>query len=89
MPFTCRARARSPGDQDNLQLPAGVQPGQALAIKQVKGADHDTLKQLAEHEEEVLNSLSGKAYVPTCYGLYPDVEAGPAEVAYCGNLVMG
>lgn len=84
-----RGRARCEADLANLQLPADVKPGQQLAIKQVSGVDKDFLKELAEHEEEVLMSLASKAYVPRCYGLYCSGDEGSADVPYCGNLVVG
>ena len=71
-----RARARSEADLEGLQVPADIRPGQQLVIKQVTGADKAMLTQLAVHEEEVLKSLSDKAYVPTCYGLYDSTETG-------------
>lgn len=84
-----RARARSEADLEGVQLPADIKPGQQLVIKQVTGAHKDMLRQLTQHEEEVLKSLSDKAYVPTCYGLYDSTEAGSGDLPYCGNLVIG
>lgn len=75
-----KTRVRIEADVEGLQLPADIRPGQQLVIKQVTGAHKDMLSQLAEHEEEVLKSLSGMPYLPTCYGLYDSIEAGSGDL---------
>jgi len=68
-----------------------LQPGQQVVIKVMKGIDEDILRQLAEHEEEVLRAFTEKPYMPRFYGSFrtEDVEEGSGVVRPCVNLIMG
>ena len=68
-----------------------LQPGQKVVIKVMKGIHEDILRQLAEHEEEVLRAVTDKPYMPRFYGSFrsEDVEEGSGVVRPCANLIMG
>ncbi|DBA75938.1 TPA: hypothetical protein ACH3X2_008996 [Trebouxia sp. C0005] len=88
------ARVRSMADLAQLQAPpylGPLQPGQQVVIKVVKGIDRENLRDLAEHEEEVLRALTGKPYVPQFFASFrtEDVEEGSGVVRPCANLIMG
>ena len=86
-----RVRVLSEASLGDQQLPAGLEPGQQLVIKQVQNIDKEAQRQLAEHEEAVLRSLSSKFYVPSLYGSYHSQEAEEHKesVQQCANLMLG
>ena len=88
----CLSRARVSLEMsfDDQQLPVGLTPGMELVIKQVLNIDNKDMRELAEHETEVLKSLSGTHYVPKLYGSYTSHEVGPRTggLRQCANLIL-
>lgn len=68
-----------------------LQPGQQVVIKVMKGIDGEALRQLAEHEEEVLRAFTGKPYMPKFYGSFTTEQAEEESrvVRPCANLISG
>jgi hypothetical protein len=62
-----------------------------VVIKVMKGIDGEALRQLAEHEEEVLGAVTGKPYMPQFYGSFrtEQVEEESGVVRPCANLITG
>jgi len=90
----CRARVRSKADLAQLHPQpylGPLQPGQQVVIKVMKGIDGEALRQLAEHEEEVLGAVTGKPYMPQFYGSFrtEQVEEESGVVRPCANLITG
>ena len=88
----CRARLRSADDLAQLQPQpylGPLQPGQQVVIKVMKGTAGEALRQLAEHEEEVLRAVTGKPYMPQFYGSFTteQVEEETGVVRPCANLI--
>ena len=86
----CRARVKGEADLTDQQLPAGLQPGQQVAIKQVQDADHEVPRALAQREEAVLTALADKPYAPKLYACQhsQEVDASSGSMRECANLLM-